>query len=367
MVHFVRTILLFLFIVHNLNGQIRNNRRSYEPYENWNDAEQCISTLAKKDHFSGALLVSNLVDKKVYLENIHGFANKKSKIENTIDTRFNIGSINKVFTAIGILQLVQSGKLRLSDKLVQYVPELTEEGVNKITLKHLLQMRSGYGSYFSSEKFLSNMKNLRNMEDYLPIIQEFELDFEPGTSRAYSNIGFELLGIVLQRVAKSNYYDYIQTNIYDKAGMENSGSFERDKPSENLAIGYSQYGPDDAFGTELRDSRKNNYQYNSNDRLAIKGTAAGGGYSTIEDLKKFLLAIKVYKLLDEKHTDLLINRYEQDKEKRKTFGFAGGAMGVSAHFWWDLQTNDFIIALSNYDPTNTSQVFGRLRKTLENL
>lgn len=366
-VQLMRSTLLFLLIAANLSSQIRNDRKSFEPYENWHDAKQHVSNLAEKDHFSGVLLVSNLTDNQVHLESIHGFANKKAKIENKIDTKFNIGSINKVFTAIGTLQLIQSGKLGLNDKLTQYVPELTKKGVDQITLKHLLQMRSGYGSYFSSEKFLANMNDLRDMEEYLPIIQEFELDFEPGTSRAYSNIGYELLGIVIQRVTKTNYYDYIQTHIYDRAEMENSGSFERDRLLKNLAIGYSQYSPNRVFGTELDRSEVNHYRYHNNDRLAVKGTAAGGGYATIDDFKKLLLAIKGYTLLDEKHTDLLMNRYEQTKKKRKAFGFAGGATGVSAHFWWNLQNDDYIIVLSNYDPTTTSQVFGKLRKTLEAL
>ncbi|WP_350292562.1 serine hydrolase domain-containing protein [uncultured Croceitalea sp.] len=361
------TYFMLLFVLFHLSGQNRNNRRSYRPYSNWNEARMAISSSANKGHFSGVIHVSNLQDNNPYIEESFGFADKELKVENRIDTKFNVGSINKIFTAIGILQLIQSGELTLSDNLTTYVPELTRSGVNEITIKQLLQMRSGYGSYFSSDKYSNNLNNLRDMEHYLPIIKDFDLDFEPGTSRAYSNIGYELLGIIIQRITKTNYYDFIQNNIYNKAGMYNSGSFERDKNTKNLAKGYTQYNLGQSLGTDLDLEQKKNYSFDNNNRHAVKGTAAGGGYSTVEDIKKLILALKTHNLIDEQHTKLLINRYEDTDKDRTAFGFAGGGIGINSHFWWNIKTDDIIVVMSNYDPPSASEVFGRLRKTLEKL
>jgi CubicO group peptidase (beta-lactamase class C family) len=263
------------------------------------------------------------------------------------------------------MQLIEEGKLTLEDKLIQYIPELKMEGAGEITIRHLLQMKSGLGSYFDNEYFQNNYQQLRNMEDYLPALVDLELYFEPGSSRRYSNAGYELLGILVQRISGKNYYDFVRENVYNKAKMLHTDAYERDQLTDNLALGYSQYKESDFLGSELPVSQKGKFEQDVNQRHAVKGTAAGGGYTTAEDLYHFVLALQQNKLLDKKHTDLIFNRFEEKEARYPSYRKGGGSVGINAMINADFEKNYVIIVLSNFDPPTASDLASRLAKTIE--
>ena len=164
--------------------------------------------------------------------------------------------------------------------------------------------------------------------------------FEPGTNEQYSNGGYILLGAIIEKVTGKSYYDYVRENIFKVAGMTNTDSYETDKMPVNTANGYTKRNP------------KNELINNVNSR-PFRGSAAGGGYSTAEDLLKFSLALKSGKLS--------VPDDDGNPRKDSGLGIAGGADGINALLIINGQTGYTIIVLSNYDPPSAEKVGTQIR------
>ena len=200
-----------------------------------------------------------------------GEADKGFHVPNNVDTRFNLGSMNKMFTATAVVRLAEQGKLSFEDRISKFIDEswLPREITDKITVRHLLTHSSGLGSYFNAEYERSSRELFRKLDDYKPLIRSDRPAFTPGERFQYSNTGMFLLGVIIERVTQTDYFDHIRKVIYEPAGMTHSDCYEMDYPVENLAIGYS---PD----WESPYSWQNNYY-----KHVIKGGPAGGGFSTV--------------------------------------------------------------------------------------
>jgi CubicO group peptidase (beta-lactamase class C family) len=252
-----------------------------------------LGRLAQQDLFSGTVLLAK--DGEVLFTFACGEASKRFHVPNNINTKFNLGSMNKMFTATAIAQLVEKGVLAYDDPLSEYLDEswLPEEITSKITLHHLLSNTSGLGSYFNQTYMNSSKELFRALEDYKPLIKDEKLAFEPGKRYQYSNTGMFLLGVVIEKATGENYFDYIRRNIYEPAGMIHSDCYEMDYPVENLAIGYHP-DPRSPYGW------KNNLYMH-----VIKGGPAGGGFSTVKDLHKFARALCSEKLVTKESLELM--------------------------------------------------------------
>jgi hypothetical protein len=228
------------------------------------EVKDMMQRLTKADVFSGTLLIAK--GDKVLMTFVGGEASKRFHVPNNMDTKFNLGSMNKMFTATSIMQLVERGLLALDDPISKYVDEswLPKEITSKITIHHLLTHTSGLGSYFNETYMKGSRELFRYVEDFKPLVQGEKLAFEPGERFRYSNTGMLLLGVVIESVTGQSYFDYVRKNIYEPAGMKNSDSFEMDYPVENLAIGYSP-APNSPYGW-----KNNLYEH------VIKGRPAGG-------------------------------------------------------------------------------------------
>lgn len=305
--------------------------------------EKFLNDKVKADEFSGVVLVAEK-DATVFSK-AYGLANKEKNLPNKSDTKFNLGSINKIFTKIALGQLAQQGKISFDDKLIKYFPDYpNKEAAEKITIRHLFTMKSGVGDVFN-EKFEAAPKDkIRGNSDYLPFFINNPLAFEPGTSQAYSNGGFILLGLIIEKVSGKSYYDYVRENIFKPAGMTNTDSFESDKMPANTAEGYTKYNPTGKWAS------------NFSTRPA-RGSAAGGGYSTADDLLKFSLALQSGKL----------NVPDENGQPQKVVvnGIAGGSDGVNALFLSNGQTGYTIIVLSNYDPPSAEKTGSQIRDWLK--
>lgn len=335
--------------------------KNVEAFKNPKAIGAHLDSLVALKQFSGTAYVSK--GEEVILQKAYGYANIKDEVPNLIDTKFNIGSINKIFTKVCVMQLVDKGKISLNDKIVKYIPELKMEMADEITIEHLYKMSSGFGDYLDSEKYQKTYRSFSNMEDYLSIISELKLGFKPGTSMQYSNAGYELLGIMIQRVSGQNYYDYVRKNIYDKANMKNSGSFKRDGTTENLAYAYSQFKPGETFG-KPKESTKNIVFYNADDRLPLRGSAAGGGYSTAMDFLKFSKALNQNKFMSNKATELF-HSLSRGFPGSKTLMGAGGSYGISAMMYFNYTKDFAVIVLSNLDPPAATNIGAKIIKSLE--
>ncbi len=285
--------------------------------------------------FSGVVLVAK--DGKPIFHNAYGYADKKAGRRNREDTKFNLGSINKMFTKVAILQLLDAGKLNLTDTIDKYLPQFPSEVASKVTVKHLLDHRSGWGAYWDNPVWNEKRAELRSLDDYIAFIKDIPLDFEPGSKMQYSNTGYEVLGAIVQRASGQSYYDYVRDHIYTPAGMSNSDAFERDGDTPNMAIGYADGG----------------YTTDNLSMLSPKGTAAGGGMSTAEDMLRFTRALQEGILVSSKHA----NQF-------RFGGVAGGGPGVNAILEMGAPDDHTIVVLSNFSPPTAGKVSELIRDIL---
>jgi D-alanyl-D-alanine carboxypeptidase len=170
-------------------------------------------------------------------------ADRERPIANNPETAFNLGSINKVFTQIAILQLGAAGKLDLDSTLATYWPDYPNRQVaGKITIRQLMRHTSGIGGNIFGPPASGKRNDIRTLNDYLPLFVDQPLAFEPGTRNAYSNAGYVLLGLLIQRLSGEDYYTYVREHIFKPAGMTHTGSFVVDSLPANTAIGYTRGG-----------------------------------------------------------------------------------------------------------------------------
>jgi CubicO group peptidase (beta-lactamase class C family) len=174
------------------------------------------------DQFSGAALVAK--DGEVRFGRAYGLADRERGIANTIETRFRIGSMNKMFTAVATLQLVEEGKLALDDTVGKHLPGYPNADVaSKVTVRHLLTHTGGTGDIFGPE-FDRDRLTLREHGDYVKLYGSRPPGFEPGSRFEYSNYGFVLLGALIEAVSGESYYDYVRENVFRPAGMTSTDS-----------------------------------------------------------------------------------------------------------------------------------------------
>ncbi len=305
--------------------------------------------------FSGAVLLAS--GGKTVLEQAYGLADREKKTRNMLSTRFRIGSMNKMFTAVAVLQLVQQGKVHLEDPLGKYLADYPNKDVaSKVTIQNLLTHTGGTGDFFGPE-FTAHRLELKTFEDYVKLYGNRPLRFEPGSKWEYSNYGFLLLGLVVEKASGQSYYDYVRDHIYKVAGMTSTGSEPEDVHVANLSIGYTGMGaPDDG-------TRPNG------DTLPYRGTSAGGGYSTVGDLLGFADALQANKLLNAQYTEMLTtgkpgtpdNSYAFGFEDHKVngvrcFGHGGGAPGMNGMLQVCPATGYVVAVLSNLDPPAATRV-----------
>ena len=314
---------------------------------------QYLGEQSKKDQFSGSVLIAR--NNKPILKRSFGMASKEFKFKNTPETKFNLGSINKIFTQIAIGQLYEDGKLSFNDPIIKYLPDyLNKTAAEKVTIRHLLDMSSGVGDFFG-EKFENTPKDrFRTIGDFLPMFAGDSLKFEPGTQRQYSNGGFIVLGAIIEIASGQSYYDYVKEHIFKPAGMSNTDSYEADIPVPNLAEGYT------------RDSSVQSWRKNIYTRPA-RGSSAGGGYSTVEDLLKFIIALERKLFLKNAETwNTLRNQPGRSgNQQQGGMGIFGGAPGINSGIETNIGNGYTAIVMSNYDPPSAESIMKKIRGILK--
>jgi CubicO group peptidase (beta-lactamase class C family) len=323
-----------------------------------------LDQLSKEDRFSGVVLVAR--DGKPIFERAYGLANKAKSLSNNNETKFNLGSMNKMFTAVAIAQLAQAGKLSFEDTVGKHLPDYpNKEVANKVTIHQLLTHTSGLGSYWNA-KFDAKKAGIRTVADYLSLFAADQSPaFQPGARFQYSNSGFIVLGAIVEKVSGQSYYDYVRRNIYAPAGMKSTDAYEMNDGTRNLAMGYSNEGGDRSKGgsRENTDTRPN------------KGGPAGGGYSTVEDLLRFHIALREHKLLNARYTALVTTgKIDMGRAKyaygfgdevvngQRVFGHNGGAPGIASDLSMYADSGHTSVVLTNYDPPLMMPVVRRIRE-----
>ena len=320
-----------------------------------------MNRLAAVDAFSGTLLVAK--DGKPIYKTVHGMASKAYNVPNRIDTKLNLASIGKTFTAVAILQLVEQGKLSLTDNVGKLLPDYPNKQVaTKVTIHHLLSHSSGMGD-IHGPKYAARISSLRQVRDYLPLFVSNPLSFEPGARMQYSNAGYILLGAIIEKVTGEDYFDYVRKHIFKPAGMSATDYYETDLDIPNLATGYTNWIEKGEDYQEFHlGQRRNTLHYGG-----IKGNPQGGPFSTVEDLLRFSIALREHKLVSAESLELMTTRkiffrkyaaddiyygYGFELEEvngKRVIGHTGGDLGVSAALEWFPDSGYTVVVLSNYD------------------
>jgi D-alanyl-D-alanine carboxypeptidase len=296
-----------------------------------------LETEARADDFSGVVLIAK--DARVLFHEAYGDADREKKIPNRKDTKFNLGSINKVFTRVAILQLEKQGKLALSDPIKKFLPDYPNaQAAEKVTIRQLLNMASGIGDFFGARYDATPKDKIRTLGDYLPLFADLPLEFEPGTGNRYSNGGYVVLGLIVEKASGLDYYAYVRENIFKPCGMSNTDSYPRDADVPNLARGYTR--EEGAGGGRVLNHAT----------LPGRGSSAGGGYSSAEDMLKYVLALRDKKI------------FLPDVEGG--LGIAGGAPGINSAVEWDPRSGYTVIVLTNFDPPTAGRSTRRIMSWL---
>ena len=229
--------------------------------------------------FSGVLLVAK--DGQIALEKGYGLANRENKMAYAPKTVFDVGSITKQFTGAAILKLEMQGKLRTHDKITKYFKDVPPDKAD-ITLHQLLTHSAGIlnalgGDY---EKITRDEVIKRALAS--------ELRYVPGTKHEYSNVGYSLLGAIIEIVTGKSYERYLHDNLFKPAGMKETGYVIPKWKRENLAVGYREDG--NRWGTPLDHAW-------DKDGPFWNLRANGGILSTVGDLYKWHLALEGEKIL----------------------------------------------------------------------
>jgi CubicO group peptidase (beta-lactamase class C family) len=323
-----------------------------------------LDRLAEAEAFSGTALLAR--GGQVVFEAARGIADRNHGVPMRLDSRLNLGSMDKMFTAAVVGQLVDEGKLSFQDPVSRFLggKGWTKADLSKVRVEHLLSHTSGLGSYFNDTYERMARQLLRKVDDYKPLVAEESLAFEPGTRWQYSNTGFLLAGAVIEAVTGRDYFDVVRERIYAKAGMPNSDSYDIDLVVPNLAIGYSRERT--ASATRWR---ANTFEH------VIRGGPAGGGYSTARDLLAFAEAMRKGRLVSPATTERLWSAKPELQSPDYGYGFgvgkdalgrtaghSGGFSGIASVLDIYLDTGWTLVVLSNVDG-GMQPVAQKLRET----
>jgi CubicO group peptidase (beta-lactamase class C family) len=281
----------------------------------------------------------------------YGSADLRKKTPVDPDTAFHLASCGKEMTAVAILLLVQDGKVRLDDRAVRYLPEMHGWG-DRVRIRNLAQNASGIPDPYST---LEQRPGRPTVNDALRLLAIWRrLDFRPGTQYAYSDSGFDLLGLIVERIAREPFPQFMQERVFGPAGMTNTFIFDDARLSQaKRALGYERQSSD----WILNDANSLNFLYGS-----------GEVYSTVADLARYDRALFGGSLL---RPDLLREMVTPSETSTYAFGWfvdvaldtgdlyyghSGLWMGYTAYYLHYPKESLSVMVLSNSSDTNAESL-----------
>lgn len=355
MKHYSFFVCLFAFTINSIIAQDKNKK-----------LDEIMTTYHNYNMFDGSVLVAE--EGKVIYKASFGLANREWNIPNTTDTKFMIGSVSKPLTAVLMLIQVQKGLVKPDKKIEDYLPEFHGKPCAKITIRQLLNHTSGMQNYDIIKDFFPNISRQNfSRENYLKLFIDSSLAFDPGTGYSYSSWGYFTLGYIMERVTGRSYSQLMKEDIFDKIGMNSSGSY---------------------FHTQIINKRATGYDYNFGgytsadfrDQSNTMGT--GDIYSTVEDIFKFHIALTNYTLLSKELTEEMFTpgtrpaqygygwfnkmfKYTLEDSVASNFHL-GTTEGFLAFVRRIPSTNSLIVILCNSAPTDFFGITENLGRVLYN-
>lgn len=297
---------------------------------------------AELDLFSGAMLLAR--NGEIVFDTSYGFADRENKVRIDARTGFRLASVSKLFTIVAIGILYDEGRLDPDDTIGKHLSGFPSGIADKVTIRQLLDMSSGFGDYLTDEEFRANRGAFRTVNDLMRLVRKEKLAFEPGSGHLYSNSGFVILGAIIEKLTGKDYFEYVRDAIILPAGLDRTYFFES-PAGDAEAVRY----------------KRNSFGECSRVATSYPPTPAGNAVSCIEDLLKFELKVSTTNdLLSEKAKALCFQKVNLsylteagewvtlESDPMTVFGWTGGLPGVStvaAHLVRDGLT---LIILSNF-------------------
>jgi len=306
--------------------------------------------LAQKDKLSGVLLVRK--DERDVLSRAYGYADADEKTLNTLGTKFYFASQGKMFTAVAIFQLIEKGRLSLDDTVGKFLTNYpNREIAEKVTVRMLLMHTGGTGEMGILEpQDAANRARVHSLADIIALNGKRGPAFKPGTKFDYSNYGYILLGAIVEKASGMDFYDYVQRNIFDRARMTHAGYPLRE----------------DTAGIAVPMTPKNGKPVTAMDQWPWRGTPAGGGVATANDMARFVTALNAGNLISKASLALAtyapggfgfrpgngfgLGFIESGVNGLKYWGHGGGASGDSLVLDYYPQTHVTFVCMANREP-----------------
>lgn len=277
--------------------------------------------LEKQNPFSGVALITQ-GNSQLYA-GTYGYASHAWKIANTLDMRYDTGSITKLFTSVATLQLVDQGGFAIDTGVIDFLGLKDTAISREVNVFHLLTHTSGIGDDCEEEdgenyeEFWQTRPNysVTTTEDFLPQFIHKPANFPPGQGCRYCNCGYVLLGLMIEKVSGMTYRDYVRQNIFARAGMIHSDFLRMDRVYENVAEGCDPI--QDEHGNVVG-WKKNIYSF------PPIGSPDSGAYITAGDLDGFLRAVKAGELLSPEQTEAFLTPhvpYQEMDGWMKKYGY----------------------------------------------
>lgn len=321
--------------------------------------------------FNGCLSVRK--NSRHILRKAYGYADLPNKLPNELTTKFPTASAGKAFVAVGILQLIAQGRLKPEDTLGELLDIDWKQIDRDITVEQLLTHTSGIPDYFDEsvmedyDELWQDYPNykIRTSKDLLPLFIHKQMMYPKGEKFQYNNTGFVVLGLIIEQVTGQAFDEYLKNNIFIPIGMTGTGYYELDRLPAGCANAY------------IYDKVKEEY-YTNIYSVDVKGTGAGGAFTTIEDIEKFWDALFSHKLLPSELTEEMLKVHSGDendgfygygiwlkKEENNTYTpyFQGCDPGVSFITWYRPGENTNITLVSNLG-CNVWKLLRNLRNNL---
>ncbi|HEX6352295.1 serine hydrolase domain-containing protein [Actinophytocola sp.] len=339
--------------------------------------DRYVADLAERDVFSGTVLLTHRG--RPVLSRSYGMADRRRSIPNGPDTIYSLASVTKVFTGLAIAQLAERGALELNQTLGTYLDGFPPEIANAVTVHQLLLHTSGLGDYLRTEEWQAGKDTWDTPEEVMAgitqIIREAPLVFPPGTTTAYSNSGYHVLGEIVAAVTERSYHDNVREHVFQAARMSSSDFYTKPRWREDprMAHPYAL----DAAGQRVE-------ALDGNIGIGFIGTPAGNSHATAGDLSRFMTALRDNELLTPVHT-VYLGRKEPGRwtdsrlmprqlrfgtygphallvNDQWAFGHNGGAPGVGAYVEWFPASDVVSVVLCNYDALVVADIAATARR-----
>jgi CubicO group peptidase (beta-lactamase class C family) len=323
------------------------------PEETAAEIDKYMNYAVSNNQFSGSILVAR--DGVPIISKGYGKANIELNVPNTPQTVFRIGSITKQFTGMAIMILQERGELKVSDSICKFLTDCPKAW-KPITLRNLLTHTSGIWNYTNAVDFVKTTTQPLTRTQLIDQFRNKPLEFTPGENWNYSNSGYFLLGVVIERASRQSYAAFLHENIFKPLGMNNTGSDNGYRVVKNLATGYTK-APN---GSVVPDP------YTS-----LNVFSDGALVSTTEDLLLWDQALDTEQLVTQKSLQEIFTSFKSKNGSDFRYGYGwaigyligrpmlshgGGIFGFTTLIFWFPNERATVIVLTNSDSTDPSQV-----------